>query len=271
VGGICSHPLPKQSRPEGLRREFVNAPAQLKEPKSRPFASECAVCLLFELKICPAVSDTNHHDCPGRRLQPISEHRIPARRMIYRQRDLPDEVPFICSGWAASVVTLLDGRRQILAFLLPGDIVSAAPLFGVAGDCSVEAITEVQYRWYRGIELRAALMSNSALLEKASRLLVHRELRARQLAVDLGRRSAEERIARLILGLRERLAERGMARDHTIEFPLRQHHVADATGLTSVHVSKVLIDFRRRGLIEVSDRSLTILDPVEFQRIANMR
>jgi CRP/FNR family transcriptional regulator, anaerobic regulatory protein len=75
----------------------------------------------------------------------------------------------------------------------------------------------------------------------------------------------------LILGLQARLAERGMANGQTIHFPLRQHHVADATGLTSVHVSKVLTEFRRRGLIEISDRSLTILDPAGFQRVATMR
>ena len=75
----------------------------------------------------------------------------------------------------------------------------------------------------------------------------------------------------MILDLQARLAERGMANGQTIYFPLRQHHVADATGLTSVHVSKVLTDFRRRGLIEISARSLTILDPAGFQRVATMR
>jgi CRP-like cAMP-binding protein len=55
------------------------------------------------------------------------------------------------------------------------------------------------------------------------------------------------------------------------DFPLRQHHIADATGLTPVHVSKVLTEFRRRGLINISERSMTILDPVGFGRIANMR
>jgi CRP-like cAMP-binding protein len=168
-------------------------------------------------------------------------------------------------------MTLSDGSRQILAFLLPGDIVSAALLFGAAANCSIEAITEVQYRCYRRDEFRAALMSNPILLEKAGRLMADRELRAQQLAVDLGRRAADERIARLILGLQERLAERGMTQGPTMEFPLRQHHVADATGLTAVHVSKVLSEFRRRGLIEISDRALTILDPAGFQRIATMR
>ena len=55
------------------------------------------------------------------------------------------------------------------------------------------------------------------------------------------------------------------------EFPLRQHHIADATGLTPVHVSKVLSEFRRNGLINISERSITILDPIGFDRVANMR
>jgi CRP/FNR family transcriptional regulator len=56
-----------------------------------------------------------------------------------------------------------------------------------------------------------------------------------------------------------------------MEFPLRQHHIADATGLTPVHVSKVLSEFKRRGLIRINDRSLIILDPAGFRRVANMR
>ncbi len=62
-----------------------------------------------------------------------------------------------------------------------------------------------------------------------------------------------------------------MAEGQTIDFPLRQHHIADATGLTAVHVSKVLSEFRRNGLVEINDRSLTVLDPASMHRIAAMR
>jgi CRP-like cAMP-binding protein len=67
--------------------------------------------------------------------------------------------------------------------------------------------------------------------------------------------------------------KRDMARTDPLEvdFPLRQHHIADATGLTPVHVSKVLSEFRRNGLIRISERSLAILDPVGFRRVANTR
>jgi CRP-like cAMP-binding protein len=222
--------------------------------------------------MCHGMSDAgNGRYAAPQVLLPASEQTIAARRVIFRQRDLHDVVPFICQGWAASTVTLSDGSRQILLFLLPGDIVSPSLLFGPTAHCSVEAITEVQYRTFKRDDLKALLTRDPDLIEKIARVWNDRKLQTQQLAVDLGRRTADERIARLILNLRDRLAGRGMVQDQTMDFPLRQHHVADATGLTDVHVSKVLSEFRRRGLIEISDRSLTILNPAEFQRIATMR
>jgi CRP-like cAMP-binding protein len=70
--------------------------------------------------------------------------------------------------------------------------------------------------------------------------------------------------------LKEKLEARGMAQEGSMEFPLRHHHIADATGLTPVHVSKLLSQFRRERLIEIHNRSLTILDMAELRRIANM-
>jgi CRP-like cAMP-binding protein len=117
------------------------------------------------------------------------------------------------------------------------------------------------------------LFKNADLMEKLSRAWLEEKSRADQLIVDLGRRTADERIARLILNLVDRLVKRNMAHGEPleVEFPLRQHHIADATGLTPVHVSKVLTEFRRSGLIKISERSLTILDPAGFRRVANKR
>jgi CRP/FNR family transcriptional regulator len=252
----------------------VNAHAQLKPRSMAPSdpSDACDACPPYEFGIFNGVTakGTSHdHDLPP--LLPLSEHTVPARRAIFRQREVHETVPFICRGWAATAITLLDGSRQILSFLLPGDIVSTSLLFGPTTHCSVEAVTDVHYRCFNRDELKASFLSRPELIEKLSRIWHERQLRAVELAVDLGRRTADERIARLILALRERLLVRGMARGQTMDFPLRQHHVGDATGLTAVHVSKVLSEFRRRGLIEINDRSLTILNPSEFHRVATMR
>ena len=234
----------------------------------------CAACAAYEPNLCQAVSQATWALQPGTPTQPHqSVHTVPARRIMYREQDLHDAVPVICEGWAASIVMLSDGSRQILSFLLPGDIVSTALLFDARAHCLVEAITEVRYRTFRRAELKGNLFKHPELLEKFSKAWIEEKARADQLIVDLGRRTAEERIARLILNLEDRLGRRGMVQSETMEmdFPLRQHHIADATGLTPVHVSKVLSEFRRSGVIKISDRSLTILDPARFRRIALMR
>ena len=61
-----------------------------------------------------------------------------------------------------------------------------------------------------------------------------------------------------------------MVRGQAFEFPLRQHQIADATGLILVHINRVLVDFRRKGLIELDGRRLTILNADELYRIANL-
>lgn len=200
-----------------------------------------------------------------------TEHEMSARRLIFRERDTVEQIPIVCSGWAACSVTLSDGRRQILAFLLPGDMAPAALVYDPTARFSVETVTDVQYRNVRRLELKAALGRDAGLFERFTLLWAEEQRRADQLVVDLGRRSADERVARLILGLVERMKERGLSDNDTIAFPLRQHHIADATGLTSVHVSKVLTEFRRNGLIDINDRSLTIADPAAMRAVANMR
>jgi CRP-like cAMP-binding protein len=232
----------------------------------------CATCPAYEFNFCRAVAQAGRDRSPAlAELPQFSEHTSPARRRICRERDVLEFVPIICQGWAASMVTLSDGRRQILSFLLPGDVVSASLIFDPVSQCSVEAITDVHYRNFKRSELKAILFTDLDLFDKLSKVWTDEKVRIDQLAIDLGRRTADERIARLILNLLDRLDRRGLVQDQTMDFPLRQHHIADATGLTAVHVSKVLSEFRRAGLVEISDRSLTISDPMGLRRIANMR
>jgi CRP/FNR family transcriptional regulator len=196
---------------------------------------------------------------------------IPARRTICHPKEWSDGIPVICQGWAASSITLLDGRRQILAFLLPGDLVSTAYLLEPMSGRTVEAVTDVTCRKFSRGELKSFLFKQPALLEKLSKAWVEERTQADQLALDLGRRTADERIARLILNLAERLAKRGLVNGQSMEFPLRQRHVADATGLTPVHVSKVLSEFQRAGLLVINRRTLTIMNETDLRRVADWR
>jgi CRP-like cAMP-binding protein len=198
------------------------------------------------------------------------ERQVADRRAIWREQDLHDVVPVICSGWAAATVVLSNGRRQIVSFLLPGDMVSSTSLFDSRLHCRVEAITDVRVRAFDRSALQSLIHKQPDVLETFAKVWGAEKAQAEEMIVDLGRRTAEERIARLILSLMERLERRGIVHSKPVrfEFPFRQHHVADATGLTSVHVSRVLNEFRKAGQIEISNRTLTILDPSGFRRVA---
>lgn len=234
----------------------------------------CVVCPAFEHALCEVA---RRHGGPSIELPsnliPQAEISVRARRLIVHEHDFRDSVPIICSGWAATVALLPDGRRQILSFLLPGDIVSAELLFAPQPRRVVEAITDVRYRKYKRVELKTLLSQRADLLDRVMKAWLAEARRADRLIIDLGRRSGEERIAQLILNFVERLTERNLIGTDPIEFefPLRQHQIADAIGMTQVHVSKVISDLRRADLIEFRERNLTVLDLAGLRARASMR
>lgn len=237
------------------------------QPHKTDIPAPCGACPAFDNNVCDALTQVvAASDQPRLALH---DHTALARRTIWRESETIDGVPVVCQGWAATAVTLSDGRRQILSFLLPGDLVATVLIHEAVSPCSVEAITDVRYRTFPRAGVKAALNRQPDLFAAVSRIWSEETTRADRLAIDLGRRGAAERIANLILNLSERLLSRGMMQGQTMEFPLRQHHIADAAGLTVVHVGNVLAEFRRAGLIEINDRSLTILNAVALRRVAD--
>ncbi len=228
----------------------------------------CTGCPACQLSLCEGIEQQFVHVDSLARMLPSSIQRIPERQTIFHHNEWSEFIPFICSGWAATSVGLVDGRRQTLSFLLPGDTLSMACLFEPMSGRTVEAITDVEYRKFKRSELKAILFTHPHLMDKISKIWSDERNQFDQMALDLGRRTAEERVARLVVNLADRLAKRGMRDGDTMEFPLRQRHIADATGLTPVHVNKVVSKFQRAGLFDIRDRTLTILDEVELSRAA---
>ena len=113
----------------------------------------CAVCPAREHNLC---SKTEMERGPSAELErifvPQSSHLAKARRRIVHEHDFHDAVPIVCGGWAASIKMLPDGRRQILAILLPGDIVSTGLLFAPRPGHVIEAITDVHYRTLNAVK-----------------------------------------------------------------------------------------------------------------------
>jgi CRP-like cAMP-binding protein len=168
---------------------------------------------------------------------------------------------FIFSGWAAKVRQLADGRRQILAVVLPGDAIGlcsrARPLalttvLALTPVKTVEAI-ELSVAWresHRASGLAAAI--DIAAAEDEYYLYGH--------AVRLGRQTAYERMAHFFCELESRLSARGLAEGGAFPLPMTQEMLADAMGLSVVHVNRTLQQMRREGIIDLSRGRIAILE-----------
>lgn len=237
-------------------------------------SSDCNIstCFVYEFDLCVGMSKTAKPDCNHLidmpRLVSSSMHTIPARHTIIHPNGGAEFVLIICQGWAARSVVASNGHKQIVSFLLPGDLICTTSPFESSPGYYVEAITDVTYRKFKQSDFKAALFECRALLEKLSLAWIDERVQADQLSLNLGEKAAEKRIACLVLSLAKRLAKYGMVSGEKIDFPLRQRHIASATGLTPAHVSKVLGWFQRDGLIEISDRSLRIIDEASLHRTA---
>lgn len=206
---------------------------------------------------------------PDERPAVAQQHKTAAaRRLMFREGDIMDHVPVACDGWAARMVQLTNGRRQILSFLLPGEMFTAALVFDPQLRFSIDAITHGCYRSFDRAQFRAAMFVSPAVFERTMAAAHEERRRAEQLIADLGRRTASERVARLILDLWDRLSKAGLVQGDSVEFPLRQTHIAEATGLTPVYVNKVLREFRKNGLVTISDRSLRMIDETRLRSLS---
>ena len=195
-------------------------------------------------------------------------HRKPtrtvrARREIMREGECPAGTLAIQSGWAAFARHFPDGRRQIQHLLLPGDIVGQGR--GVTLTASLLALTPVTL-----VELDPPTPAAEPLLERAVRR--HAALMTQHLlnaVARLGRQSAQERFAHLLLELRDRLRLAGLGDGTRFEMPLTQEMLADTLGLTSVHVNRTLQTMRQQDLVSLREREVGLPDVAALARLAD--
>jgi CRP-like cAMP-binding protein len=170
-------------------------------------------------------------------------------------------------GWACSCKLLRDGKRQILGFLLPGDCTAEAEMVFGRPTCSVVALTPVVVRPCQASSL-GTLCERSAPFRQALDRALQLDLAIlRDHLVNIGRRNAYERLAYLILELHYRLRMVGLADDTAFDMPITQEMMADAVGLSNVHVNRTLRRLSDSNIVWLSGGRLTIGD---WDRLADI-
>jgi CRP-like cAMP-binding protein len=179
---------------------------------------------------------------------------------LVREGQEPQGCCLLLAGFAFRHKVTREGARQIISIHLPGEMVDLQnALLGVA-DHNVQTLTRAT----------VALIPQGALQELMDRhpavgramwveTLIDSSI-FREWVVNVGRRDAQTRVAHLLCELLMRMEAAGLTREHGYDLPLTQAQLADATGLTPVHVNRVLKALREKGLISLEARSLRVLD-----------
>lgn len=164
------------------------------------------------------------------------------------------------SGWAFRYKLLPDGRRQILNYILPGDLVGLQGSVMGEMEHSIEALSTLVLCVFQRDRLHELFRNHAGLAYDITWLAAREERMLDDHLLSLGRRTAVERAAYLFAFLHQRAASVGMVRDRSLLIPITQQHVADSLGLSIVHTNKTLRKLADRGLIRWLDRACEVID-----------
>ena len=204
------------------------------------------------------------------RSQPVTpQYRSFAAGSDLIAQDEPHEEVFtLVAGWISLQHILEDGRRQILDFLLPGDICGFTPLSGDRAPHTAEALTDVTVMALPRAQFATMLAADAEYGSAVVGRLCETISGVYESLVDIGRRPAIEAIGHLLLRLDRRIREiSGAAPGTEVDFPPTQEQLGDALGLSAAHVCRTLRVLRERRILSLGRHKLQIHDPAALCRM----
>jgi CRP/FNR family transcriptional regulator len=221
----------------------------------------CRSCAIRSRALCQALPEAALEQ-----INRISRHkRVPAGRALFGEDEAKGVVATVLSGVAKVSVSLPDGRTQVVGLHFPSDFIGRP--FSAAAAPLVEAATDLEVCCFERARFEGLLREHRGLEESFVAAMTSELDRAREWMLLLGQKSAEERIASLILMCLDRLEANGCARaceparETFLELPLSRSEMAQFLGLTIETVSRMLKRLSTAGVIAIeSGRGLRILD-----------
>ena len=186
--------------------------------------------------------------------------RIKRGKQLIREGQAGSEAFILQAGWACSYKDLASGGRQIISFPIAGDFVGVRSMLLKTADHSFEALTDAVVSSVDSASILQTFSEfprlGAAILWAASR----DEAMVVEHLVSVGRRSAIERTAHFFMELGERLTFVGLNAQAEFECPLTQYVLADALGLSAIHINRVLRELREINLLTMQHGTVTIHD-----------
>jgi CRP/FNR family transcriptional regulator len=184
-------------------------------------------------------------------------------RLVRAGEAIRDSVFTLYAGWAFTWTAMPDGRRQVLDFHLPGDLVER-----IEDGAEVEALTDASFCILSRERLCDFMGRDPGLAMSYAEGLSRDRARLRERLTSLGRRDAVGRVAHLLLEVHGRIQRRGGADARGGPVPLKQAHIADALGLSVEHANRALAVLRKDGVATLAKGRLDILDRDALEEVA---
>ena len=184
-----------------------------------------------------------------------------ADRDVVSEGDRPSDCNLLLDGWTCRYKILPDGKRQIFSFHIPGDIFDAQSFLLQEMDHSVQTLTPctvalIPHTIMEEFTERYPRIARAIWKDTLVDAAIFREWMA-----NVGRRSAYQRIAHLMCETIMRLGVVGLVQDHrVVPWPITQGEMADAVGLSHVHVNRTLMELRAENLITLANKELIVHD-----------
>jgi len=194
---------------------------------------------------------------------------LPSGEDIVSEGDEPRTVNLILDGWACRYKMLDDGRRQILAFFVPGDLADLNVYILKEMDHSIGALTALKYAAVGPKDFEAVERDHPRIMRALWWEALVTAAIQREWLVSAGQRTALESLAHLTCELFLRLRTIGKVQKNRCDFPLKQADIGDALGLTQPHVSRTLRAINATKLVTIHRRTLVVHDLAGLMRLAS--
>jgi CRP-like cAMP-binding protein len=191
---------------------------------------------------------------------PMQTAQFDANRDIVREGDRPSRCFTLLEGFACTSKTSRAGKRQVMAYHVAGDIPDLQSLHLKVLDNSVSTISPCRVGFVQHDAMRTLFQAHPRIGAAFWRMTLIDAALMREWMLNIGRREAYARMAHLLCELITRLEAVGLVVDYSCELPMTQPELADALGITPVHVNRILRDLKAAELVTLRGRRLTVHD-----------
>lgn len=198
------------------------------------------------------------------------EARFARGEQVMRQGARANRLYTVLQGVLIRYRLLEDGRRQILNFLFPGDLIGLQAAFDAELSHGVEAMTDTRLCIFPRDRFFDLATTHPRLSFDLTWLASREEAALEEHLVSLGQRSAQERLAYLAVFLVQRGAATGVSREGVLALTVTQSQIADMLGLSLVHTNRSLQALRRQGLVDWSLSTIIVPDLAAARAFAGM-